>query len=199
MPRATVFWSEEEIEFLKKNYLKLGPTGCAKFLPDKGRDRISRFAKNIGLSAIAESSKQRFELCLRITPSCWLWEKGKDADGYGQFYFEGSNQRAHRVSYQLYVGALPSGLCVCHRCDNPSCVNPDHLFLGTIGDNNIDRHKKGRSPKGESIGRSKLTSEQVLEIKASASTAKEMAEKFEVTAATIRKIRNRKLWKHVNP
>jgi HNH endonuclease len=81
--------------------------------------------------------------------SCWLWT-GKTQVGKGHAVFgvtTGCNVLAHRYSYTLNVGAIPDGLCVCHKCDTPKCVNPSHLFLGTKGDNNRDRSAKGRSAK----------------------------------------------------
>jgi hypothetical protein len=91
---------------------------------------------------------------------CWEWLAGKDKDGYGSFQYGGprgeqkfEKRRAHRVSFDLFCGGLPEGMLVCHRCDNPSCVNPDHLFLGSTKDNVRDRINKGRSAAGESHGR----------------------------------------------
>lgn len=77
---------------------------------------------------------------------CWIWPFAKDKDGYGRVYMHG-NRRAHRLAYKSFVGKIPTGLCVLHRCDVPSCVNPRHLFLGTVKDNNRDRVFKGRNGK----------------------------------------------------
>lgn len=76
--------------------------------------------------------------------SCWEWTRYKDKDGYGQLRFKGRMYLAHRFSYMTYVGAIPEGMLICHKCDNPSCVNPDHLFIGTHLDNKRDCIKKGR-------------------------------------------------------
>jgi hypothetical protein len=75
---------------------------------------------------------------------CWLWEGYKDKDGYGNFQFNGSPRQAHRVSYELFVRPIPEGLCVCHSCDVPSCVNFNHLWLGTCKENQADCARKGR-------------------------------------------------------
>lgn len=83
---------------------------------------------------------------------CWEWQAAKNNIGYGMFRWEqGIMRTAHRVSYELFNGPIPYNMCVCHKCDNPSCVNPDHLWLGTIQDNHDDMIQKGRKryrPKG---------------------------------------------------
>ena len=84
------------------------------------------------------------------TSGCWLWTGSTNGCGYGQFTYNGKLEKAHRVSWQIHHGPLPlwsghtTGICVLHRCDVPLCVNPDHLFLGTQGDNVADMIEKGR-------------------------------------------------------
>lgn len=82
------------------------------------------------------------------TEKCWLWVGGCSENGYGAFYWQGKQTGAHRVSYELTHGSIASELLVLHKCDNPPCVNPDHLFLGTHQDNMTDKVLKGRHPKG---------------------------------------------------
>ena len=107
---------------------------------------------------------------------------------------EKGNIHAHRVSYQLYNGPLSEDRIVCHKCHNPQCVNPDHLYAGTRSDNQMDRVKDGTSNRGERHGNSKLTEEQVLEIRKYPKGYILTARKYGVCPELIRRIRNRDLW-----
>jgi len=86
------------------------------------------------------------EKCILSSSGCWEWTAGKNAGGYGRITFKGKVTLAHRLSYQTFCGPIPDGVYVCHHCDNPSCINPDHLWLGTNSDNILDCSKKGRHP-----------------------------------------------------
>lgn len=95
---------------------------------------------------------------------CWTWTASKSGSaGYGGFYFKGTKHYAHRVSWELHNGKIPNGMYVLHKCDNPSCVNPSHLFLGTQSDNINDSYAKGRHPSG--VGKRSLSLNRVEEIR----------------------------------
>ena len=89
---------------------------------------------------------------------CWIWQQSSDKDGYGKIVVDGVLKRAHRLSYETFVGEIPDGLYVLHRCDVRNCVNPQHLFLGTHQDNMDDMNSKGRN------GRYRLTEDQITHI-----------------------------------
>jgi len=149
----------------------------------------------------AHIDAQRFWKKVRKSSGCWEWQ-GHLSNGYGIF---GHDTKAHRASWQLSVGAIPVGLCVLHRCDNRACVRPDHLFIGTVGDNNKDRAAKGRSkgtfPSGDAhpakqrLGGkhwcAKLSGVDVLNIRnksESGETQTAIARHFNVHPATISRI-----------
>lgn len=95
------------------------------------------------------SAEERFWRYVEKTGDCWNWTGGRGGDGYGHFYAENDSRvMAHRFSYRIHNGEIPDGLIICHRCDNPSCVRPDHLFLGTHLDNVRDMFSKGRNVSG---------------------------------------------------
>jgi len=148
--------------------------------------------------------KDRFWLYVRKSDECWEWIGGKDRDGYGIFTIKLDSKkrkatRAPRVAWILTNGEIASRMCVCHKCDNPGCVNPDHLFLGSAADNNLDKIRKGRHryAKGMDVGHAKLTEDQVLEILKDPRPYTEISADYEVTALTIRDIKQRKSWKHL--
>ena len=91
------------------------------------------------------TDKERFWVKVDKSGDCWEWIAFRLKSGYGRFWYKGAPHQAHRVSWMLHnLSEIPKGQCVLHRCDNPPCVNPDHLFLGTDADNVRDRDQKGR-------------------------------------------------------
>ena len=135
--------------------------------------------------------------------SCWEWIGATGEKGYGIMKWDGRLQVASRIAWQIVRGIIPDGLCVCHRCDNPPCVRPSHLFLGTQSDNINDMVSKKRNndPKGEDHGRSKLTNKDVFKIRKLWKTRlfyqTTLAKKYQVHVVTINRICNRRNWKHI--
>ena len=129
--------------------------------------------------------------------ACWIWTGYKNTYGYGQFYLDGRYQPAHRVMYSLANGPIPEGLFVLHRCDNPPCVNPHHLFLGTQADNMADCKAKGRNAFGERSASARFTEQDIREIRNSNQRPSDLARKFGTTYRTIRKIITGQRWRHL--
>jgi hypothetical protein len=117
--------------------------------------------------------------------------------GYGNFYWKGKYFRSHRVAWAFANGAIPKGMCVCHKCDIPACTNPDHLFLGTHSDNMKDRAKKGRGAdhSGEKSSSAKLKAADLSAIRQSELSCSKLARHYGVVKQTIANIRNGTTWK----
>lgn len=132
---------------------------------------------------------------------CWLWTGAVNPHGYGQITIDGQTVRAHRVSYEAYKGKIPGRSHVLHKCDIPSCVNPEHLFLGTHQDNMRDMKAKGRHKvlKGQDSKSSKLTDSDVVFIRKNHGYAAELAITFNVSKRTIEQIQRGQTWKHLLP
>lgn len=135
---------------------------------------------------------------------CWNWAGAKKRKGYGAMKLSGDSVSAHRIAYFLSEGAIPEGLYVCHRCDNPACVNPSHLFLGTPLQNTQDMHSKGRQryvgQKGRRNPRAELSEKQVKKIIgliAKGHTNKAIAQRFGVSHSTVSLIRLGKSWSEI--
>lgn len=141
------------------------------------------------------------------TDQCWIWVGARmkmkyGRDHYGIFCRDGNPRNkvlAHRISWELHHGTIPKGMLVCHKCDNPPCVRPDHLFIGTVGDNTHDSINKGRWACGENAGKVKLTELQVLEIIALplSITTTEIARRYGIGHSQAQRIRAGTTWRHV--
>lgn len=177
--------------FTQSSYLVSGKKkscGCStKSLMAKARIRISN----------TETLQQALEHRYVKQDSCWLWTGCKDKDGYGQLFFGSKKYRSHRVAYEVYKGTIDAHLMVCHTCDNPSCVNPEHLFLGTCKDNLEDASRKRRMSEGQRNGKAKLTTLQVSEIRASTIGSSELARYYGVDRHQISRIRNNQSWREL--
>lgn len=137
---------------------------------------------------------------IRNENECWLWLGSCDTDGYGTSWWDKKGKRAHRISFLLHKGEIPSDKIIMHSCDNPPCVNPSHLSLGTKKDNAQDRQNKHRnqSNEGTNNGRAKLTEEDVLNIRSIENIfSTDIAKQFNVSPSTISHIRRKKTWKHL--
>ena len=128
---------------------------------------------------------------------CWIWD-GNLLNGYGTIFHEGKTQKAHRMLYEAHKGAIPKGMLVCHKCDEPSCVNPDHLFIGSQKENMEDCVAKGRIAKGSRQGNAKLTEDQVIEIRrmfAEGAKLREVAKLYNMSTQNASDIKTRNSWR----
>jgi len=138
----------------------------------------------------------------RNKQSCWVWQGIKNSNGYGRFSLNDKHRLAHKISFEMFVGAIPDGFNVCHNCDNRLCVNPLHLWLGTQSENLKDAVVKGRmfrpDTTGEKNGNRKLDWNQVRTIRqmvANGTLKSEAARAFKVSPSTVGEIVNNKIWK----
>jgi hypothetical protein len=164
-------------------------------MPKGVYDRTSR------LRPLAARFSERY--VVNSATGCWEWTGGHSGFGHGTLARGGLGSAgktkvpAHRVSYELYCGSVPDGLCVLHKCDVPRCVNPDHLFLGTKADNSADMVSKGRSTRGVAHPGAKLTVDAVRAIRQSALTLRELASAYNVSQEAVRMVRLGLSWTHV--
>jgi hypothetical protein len=128
---------------------------------------------------------------------CWQWMGSTDKDGYGVFSYERKTLKAHRVALELSGVHVEKGQFVCHTCDNPKCINPAHLYVGTPQRNVADKVERQRQPKGEGIHAAKLTSDAVLAIRASGETDEALSRRYGVSRSAVTLARNGTTWRHV--
>ena len=159
----------------------------------------------VEISIISSEENMKLLLIERFWPKvdksaglegCWIWKACTQKDGYGQFWVNGGMLQAHRVAYELVIGPIPKGLEILHKCDNPPCVNPFHLWAGTQSENILDSMHKGRQG-GELSGTSKLKSFQVAEIKRSNLPPYRLAEFYHVDSSTIQDILHGRTWSRI--
>jgi len=149
-----------------------------------------------------EKYKESFEKKVIKKFGCWAWSGFLDKNGYGVLP-TGKNygpDRAHRASWIIHYGTIPEGMFVLHKCDNPECTNPEHLFLGTPADNTKDMIDKNRMLIGSKVATAKLSEADVQTIKTLLTLKKsyrQIAKMFNVGMTTIARIKNGKTWKHI--
>ena len=188
-------------------YLSLAPKNCAHcqgvFAP---ACLTSRFCSRDCFNTFrSDFSQDNFWDHVHKSDGCWIWTSACNRRGYGVTAIRRKYMGAHKKAWILTNGPVPAGLYVCHHCDNPPCVRPDHLFLGTNMDNVHDMIDKGRVRNGEKHPQAKLTELDVMTIRAEykpahgdgMSLARKLAEKYGVTAIHIWGIAHRKTWKHI--
>ena len=133
--------------------------------------------------------------------NCWEFTKGRNAGGYGVVRIHDKSMLTHRASYLYHYNSIPTGLHVLHKCDNPCCCNPEHLFIGTDRDNMEDKVRKGRQSRQGMLGKEHpmaiLEDKNVITIFTSSLNTLELASIYNVSPSTISAIRNKSCWKHV--
>lgn len=150
---------------------------------------------------VGDNRKRLKNNCVISENGCWEWKKCKKL-GYGNTALNGKNISAHRASWIVFVGDIPKGLQVNHKCHNRACINPEHLYLGTQKENMMDMYEAGRNnhPKGVENKNSKLNDKKVMEIRGMlriGDTIASISKKFNVSESCIRSIKQRKTWRHV--
>lgn len=147
------------------------------------------------------AERLRANVAIDAKTGCWIWTARRDRKGYGTFSINNRPARAHRQSFMEFVGPIPPGHYVCHKCDTPSCINPAHLFAGTPLDNSQDCIRKGRQRAlGEGSKTAKLKNKEVLEIRAlleQGRTNVDIGKLFGVSESTVRRIAAGSIWRHL--
>lgn len=166
----------------------------------QGRDLVPLQTQHHGLTEYDRFFKR---VCIGDAGNCWEWTGSRNkTHWHGQWRNqEGEIELAHRAAWRLMVGAIPVSTCILHKCDNPICCNPSHLFLGSQSDNARDMWNKHRAKpgtsKGEKHGMSVLTERMVRSIRSSKAKGVDLAKRFNVTPTTICDIRKNRIWKHL--
>ena len=199
-------WTDEEIEILKNNYKNKPKNSLLILLQNRTWPAILEKARKFKLcfGRYGLTSEERFWSYVdkKSNNECWNWVGHCNKFGYGTIQINNQSILTHRFCYELFFDKISENKpCVLHKCDNPSCVNPNHLFLGTHQDNYDDMVKKGRDnkAKGDNHGMHKLTINQVKKIKKLKNkfTHRKIATMFNIDPSVIGDIYNNKLWLHV--
>jgi hypothetical protein len=197
----------------KSVFIKCSIPDCNGSMIARGWCRTHYYRwKNTGTTDLVESPPLGVRFWTRVNKDgpvhpvhgqCWVWTAGSFTGGYGAITVNGRLLKAHRVSWLLYHDDIPDDLCVLHKCDNPPCVNPAHLFLGTTQDNTADLVSKNRQARGERSGMAKLTAEIVRYIRdtyvpdSSTHGSTALARELDVSHQTILRVIKRKCWDHI--
>lgn len=181
--------------------LKTGVMRCRMNRSESGK-RVSSIGAKATALRFARTPESVFWAKVKRAGAreCWFWQGARNTKGYGAMNFRCKTWSAHRLAWALTNGAAPSTQHVCHRCDNPSCVNPAHLFLGTNTENVGDRDSKNRQARGVKIWSTKLNGKAATKIRrllAAGRSISDAASEFNVNRKTIRQIRDRKTWRYV--
>lgn len=175
---------------------------CKRCTCDNSRARHKLNLSRKDSATIDKGLEVRFWKKVKKGLACWEWTGSKDRKGYGRIASTllAKNLKAHRVSYELHVGPIPPGLSVLHRCDNPSCVRPDHLFVGANDDNMQDMRNKGRGPSGEANPNARLTEADVKYIRRaidSGEPLRRIAKRLRVSPGAVFSVSSGRTWAHV--
>lgn len=173
-----------------KHYMRQWTNGTTDIIRKPSTSPLDRFWKFVNKSGPMHSA---------LGTPCWAWTGAKTSRGYGQIStVRGKSPAiAPRISYEIHFGGIPCGLDVLHKCDNPACVNPEHLFVGTAKDNADDMINKGRHAHGERHPLSKLKEDEVRAIRADERSAAQIAADYGVSRSNVRRVKIRKLWAHI--
>lgn len=156
------------------------------------------------LLAAEAASRPEFWAKVNLLGSCWEWTGATTEWGYGKLGYRGHDFTAHRCSYEYAFGRLPDGMWVLHKCDNPPCINPSHLFLGAAKDNTADMYAKGRAPrigaKGATNRHARLTDDEALQIRldfAAGARPKDLADQYGIGSSVVNRVIRGVAWRHV--